>query len=390
MKILKTKILILILLATSSTQLVAMKRARSGDADLPAQKKLKAQVDPKAKIAEPSNKFFTIVCHDGTEIKAAYATLALSNVFQAGFNEHEDIAAISNRIEIDNSIVEPKAIQFLINGLNPVAQEKAAGLSEQNIIDNLVNKLEPKEISNTILQAAYYLEFEIFFKALNKLIAQRIDLQALNSLIEQIDKDLENADDFSLSDDNHNNNHNDQISMYSKLLFRMSTPIDWNDEIEKDLSDPSRPFVCIHKGCGKAFAQKSKLITHERIHTGEKPFVCNHEGCGKAFSYKNSLVTHKRIHTGEKPFVCTHEGCGKAFTQQTHLTNHKTTHIIDYRPFVCTVDGCGQAFTLKQNLKKHLEIHDGKKPFECPHENCNYASNRKEHLKQHMKTCKYR
>nr|2EPU_A Chain A, Zinc finger protein 32 [Homo sapiens] len=32
--------------------------------------------------------------------------------------------------------------------------------------------------------------------------------------------------------------------------------------------------------------------------TGQKPFECTH--CGKSFRAKGNLVTHQRIHTGEK------------------------------------------------------------------------------------------
>uniref|UniRef100_A0A8C9KS01 C2H2-type domain-containing protein n=1 Tax=Serinus canaria TaxID=9135 RepID=A0A8C9KS01_SERCA len=50
--------------------------------------------------------------------------------------------------------------------------------------------------------------------------------------------------------------------------------------------------------CGKSFSTSSHLI---RIHTEERPFRC--PDCGKGFRENSTLVTHRRIHTGERPYV---------------------------------------------------------------------------------------
>ncbi|NWV31039.1 ZSC12 protein, partial [Grantiella picta] len=51
--------------------------------------------------------------------------------------------------------------------------------------------------------------------------------------------------------------------------------------------------------CGKSFRWRSRLIHHQRMHSGEKPYMCAE--CGKCFRWRSDLMRHKWIHTGEKP-----------------------------------------------------------------------------------------
>ncbi|XP_030752744.1 gastrula zinc finger protein XlCGF52.1-like [Sitophilus oryzae] len=98
--------------------------------------------------------------------------------------------------------------------------------------------------------------------------------------------------------------------------------------------------------CGKGFSQKSKLVIHERIHTGYKPYACGH--CTKRFIKKDYLVLHERTHSGEKPFSC--EYCGKRFTQGAPLRIHLRTHTGE-KPYECT--HCKMRFGLSSQLKVH-------------------------------------
>ncbi|KFV62818.1 Replication initiator 1, partial [Dryobates pubescens] len=44
--------------------------------------------------------------------------------------------------------------------------------------------------------------------------------------------------------------------------------------------------------CGKVLTSRSTLVSHRRIHTGERPFACPE--CGKAFMATKSLNKHRK------------------------------------------------------------------------------------------------
>ncbi|XP_020827152.1 zinc finger protein 786-like isoform X2 [Phascolarctos cinereus] len=134
-----------------------------------------------------------------------------------------------------------------------------------------------------------------------------------------------------------------------------------------------RPF-CLE--CGKGFTQKSKLIEHRRVHSGDRPFQCPE--CGKSFRLKGHLLRHQRLHMRDRPFQCPE--CETSFCLKGHLLRHQRLHTGD-RPFQCPE--CDTSFRLKAVLEAHQRTHSGEWPFSCSE--CGKGFTREFHLTEHLR-----
>ena len=138
---------------------------------------------------------------------------------------------------------------------------------------------------------------------------------------------------------------------------------------------PSRPTLAKHKcpDCDYTASYPSQLITHRRVHSGEKPFAC--PSCESTFTRNASQDAHVRgVHLKADQVTCSWSGCDKTFACLESMQNHlASVHL--KTGFACPVAGCKFTSGWKDHIKPHVRaVHEKEKPFACSIAGCSFRS----------------
>lgn len=143
------------------------------------------------------------------------------------------------------------------------------------------------------------------------------------------------------------------------------------------IHENNRPYKCSFNGCNKSYSNKSRLIVHERTHTGIRPFQC--KLCFKTFNEKGNLKTHMGFHLNQRPFRC--KQCNKTYKTNGHLKDHIEIHHMKIKKYKCNVCNC--TFGRSSTLKSHMKTHTGERNYKCLIDSCDKIFSEKGNMMKH-------
>ncbi|CAG2105972.1 unnamed protein product [Medioppia subpectinata] len=127
--------------------------------------------------------------------------------------------------------------------------------------------------------------------------------------------------------------------------------------------------ICCWPGCEMKFPKRSRLLNHQKVHTGdivrvpcdwpgcEKPYHCDWPGCEFKTAKPSSLCVHK-------PYHCDWPGCEFKTAKPSSLCVHKMRHknVLRYK---CDWPECERTFLTSSQRTVHKMVHMGIKPHAC-------------------------
>lgn len=124
---------------------------------------------------------------------------------------------------------------------------------------------------------------------------------------------------------------------------------------------PPQTWLCAT--CGKTFTCRSRLRTHEVIHSGVKPHRCSL--CSKAYMRTSDLEHHRRMVHQEGA----EEGAGDEEEAPPPSSSSLLCHL------------CGRKLRCRSQLAAHLQAHSGERPYLC--DTCGRKFARRYQLRRH-------